>query len=389
MKEYRIRKFWAIVIYIFAPLMIISFTYLLLMPFIDEDTSIEFLYFMGPVSLIMNVITILGFLDAVKMRLAITNSTFRYRSALSNKELKFDEVRGFRVSDNYIIVEPSTSKKKAIKISVYLESIDEIIGWLSDNFRDLQVENELKEEHDILTNDQFGINPEVRFRNLKVAKKVALVLNILSALVFAWTIFIKEPYEYCIIASIALPIISLLLVVLFKGLIRIDEKQGSKYPSVFISILLSSAGLLLRAILDFNILEYDHIWRPVAIISIGFLLIILFVTGEMKLSKIKDVFSMAALLIFFFAYGYGAIVTTNCIYDKSEPGNYQVQVLEKRINEGKKVTYYLKVTPWAIRTEPNEVEVSEQLYDQKEIGDSVNVIVKSGSLVVPWFTVSQ
>ena len=389
MKEYKIGKGWAIFIYIFAPLLIALFVWLLIMPFILDDTSIEMSYFLAPLSLGMIGLMVVGLLDTIKGKVIISSDTLSIRSTFINRDLKFQEIKGFQVEQNYIFVLPNTERKKRIKISTYIGNSNELIMWLNSKFPDLHQVNEEKEEAEILDNFEYGRNTEERSSRLNQAKKVAKVLNWTGVLVLIWTLFKPEPYEYAILVSISLPIIATLVVIYYKGLIRIYEKKGSAYPTLFSAILMTSCGLFLRALLDYNIFDYSNIWTPSIIIGMIMIALVVFGTKEFKFKKVKDYFSFLSLTIFFFGFGYGAIVTLNCMYDESVPQTFQSKVLGKRISSGKTTTYYLELTAWSTQIESDDVSVSEEFYERIEIDDNVNIYLKKGLVEIPWFIVTE
>lgn len=388
MKEYKIGKGWAIFIYIFAPLFIALFVWLLIMPFLLDDASIEMLYFFAPISLAMIGIAVVGLLDTIKGKVIVSSDTLSIRSTFINRDLKFQEIKGFRVEQNYIFVLPNTEKKKRIKISSYIGNSSEFIMWLTSNFPDLHQVNEEKEETEILDNFDYGRNAEERSFRLNQAKKVSKVLNWAGGLILVWTLFIPEPYEYAILASISLPVIVLVSVIYYKGLIRIDEKKGSVYPTVFIAILMSSCGLFLRALLDYDILDYSNIWIPSIIIGTVMVALMVYATKEFNYKQAKGYFIVLTLIIFFWGYSFGSIVTLNCMYDKSVPQIYHSTVLDKRVSSGKTTTYYFELLAWGAQTESDDVSVSEKLYNYLEVGDSVNIYLKRGQLEIPWFIVT-
>lgn len=389
LKEYKIGKGWAIFIYVFAPLLIALFVWLLIMPFVLDDTSIEMLYFFAPLSLGMIGLMVVGILDTIKGKVIISSDTLSIRSTFINRDLKFQEIKGFQVEQNYIFVLPNTEGKKRIKISTYIGNSNELIMWLSSKFPDLHQVNEEKEEAEILDNFEYGRNTEERSSLLNQAKKVTKVLNWTGGLILIWTLFKPEPYEYAILASISLPIIATLVVIYYKGLIRIDEKKGSAYPTVFFAILMTSCGLFLRALLDYDIFDYSNIWTPSITIGIAMISLVVFGTKEFKFKKAKDYFSVLSLTIFFFGFGYGSIVTLNCMYDESVPETFQSKVLDKRISSGKTTTYYLELATWGVQTESDDVSVSEELYNRIEIDDNVNIYLKKGLIEIPWFIVTE
>lgn len=389
MKEYKIGKGWAIFIYIFAPLLIALFVWLLIMPFVLDDTSIEMLYFFAPLSLGMIGLMVVGLLDTIKGKVIISSDTLSIRSTFINRDLKFQEIKGFQIDQNYIFVLPNTDTKKRIKISTYIGNSDELIMWLSSKFRDLHQVKEEKEKTEILDNFEYGRNTEERSSLLNQAKKVTKVLNWTGGLILIWTLFKPEPYEYAILASISLPIIATLVVIYYKGLIRIDEKKGSAYPTVFFAILMTACGLFLRALLDYDIFDYSNIWTPSIIIGIAMISLVVFGTKEFKFKKAKDYFSVLSLTIFFFGFGYGSIVTLNCMYDESVPQTFQSKVLDKRISSGKTTTYYLELAAWGVQTKNDDVSVSEELYERIEVDDNVNIYLKKGLIEIPWFIVTE
>jgi hypothetical protein len=388
MQEYKIGKGWAIFIYIFAPLLIALFGWLLIMPFVLDDTPFEMLYFLAPLSLGMIGLIVVGILDTIKGKVIISSDTLSIRSTFINRDLKFQEIKGFQIDQNYIFVLPNTETKKRIKISTYIGKSNELIMWLSSNFPDLHQVNEEKEEAEILNDLEYGRNSEERLSQLNQAKKVAKVLNWIGGLIFVWTLFKPEPYEYAILASISLPIIAILVVIYYKGLIRINEKKGSAYPNAFFAISMTFWGLLLRALLDYNIFDYSKIWTPSGIIGVVMIAFIVYGTKEFKFKKAKDYFTVLFLTVFFFGFGYGSIVTLNCMYDESIPQTFQSQVIDKRISTGKITTYYLKLTPWGTQTKSDDVSVTEELYKNLEIDDNVIIYLKKGQFEIPWFIIT-
>jgi hypothetical protein len=90
-----------------------------------------------------------------------------------------------------------------------------------------------------------------------------------------------------------------------------------------------------------------------------------------------------------FGYGYGAVVTLNCMYDKSEPKTFNATILDKRISSGKSTTYYLELTPWGQQKEIDEVSVSKDLYNNLNKNDKVNIYYMQGKFDIPWFEVTE
>src|SRR5687767_2585050 len=132
MKEYKIAKGWAIIIYIFAPLMIALFVWVLLMPFQKEEISLDATWFLIPVSIAMIALSILGIVDAYKSRLLISDDSIKSINVFSNRELMLDEIKGYTVNEQYIFLKPKDQSKKIIKISKYIGGYGELSIWIQE-----------------------------------------------------------------------------------------------------------------------------------------------------------------------------------------------------------------------------------------------------------------
>jgi len=224
--------------------------------------------------------------------------------------------------------------------------------------------------------------------NLKQASRIATGVNILGGLVGAWTIFFPRPYAYAVMASIIMPIIGLVVIASFSGLIRIGYKKGSAVPSVIYAVLVPGLALFLRTLEDFSIFSYSRIWIPAVVIAVGCMVIANTTSKEYSYRSRADLMDMLGSLLFTFAYGYGALVTVNCLFDKSTPQVFHAKVVDKRMSSGKNTSYYLDLSPWGPREEADDVTVSKQVFDRARIGDDVNVYFMEGRFGIPWFEVN-
>jgi len=390
MKEYRLAKGWAIFIYITAPLLIIVFGALLVMPFFPGmGVSLAVLWFLGPVSLGMIALMVYGLADAVKGKFVIDTDKVYTKGVFSDCVLKLDEIKGFRSDEKYIFIESNVKGKKTIKISVYYKRTDEIIAWLASRYPDLHILNAEQEEREILSNEEFGFTTEQREEQLKRARRAAAILNWAGGVTGAWALFWPRPYEYMLIASILILLIAIGILKLYNGLIRIDEKTGSVYPSVFWAIIASSMGLCLRALFDFDIFDYSNVWKPTVIICLFVVGAMIVGNKEFKFRQLKDYMVVLTISLLAFGYSYGSVVILNCYYDSSVPEMYSAKILSKRMSSGKTTSYYFKLTPWGPQKEIDEVSVSKDLYGELNEGNDVTVYLNQGRFGVPWYSVTQ
>ncbi|RKD85035.1 hypothetical protein [Mangrovibacterium diazotrophicum] len=389
MKEYKLAKGWAIFIYLLAPILVSLFAWLLILPFQNGDFLLKLGWLLIPVALAMIALMIIGVLDAYNGRLIIGKNRIISISTLSKRELKLEEIKGYTVNEQYIFVEPNSSSKKSIKISKYTGGYREILHWLSLSYPDLDVTNALEEEQEILQDESVGWTKEVREEKLAKARQRAKLLNWVGGLTTAWIFFYPTPYSYSILAAMLIPIVALAVVKLSDGLIRIDEKKGSAYPSLFYALIYPSLGIMLRVLLDFDIFDYSHVWPVSGLITLAFLFLLLINQKEFTFKKKVDYLTVSILALILFAYSFGAVIHINCYYDHSEAEHYTAKILDKRISSGKSRSYYLKLSTWGRQNEIDDVSVSKALYNRAEVGAEVNIYFRNGILDIPWFKVTD
>lgn len=243
----------------------------------------------------------------------------------------------------------------------------------------------------ILSNEEFGISSEEREDKLKKAHLTAKILNGLGIIVALWVFFFPRPYQYAIITCISLPLIVLLVIKYWKGLIRLDAEKGSAYPSAPVPIMLPGLILSMRAMLDFSIDDYSKLYVPVIVIAVIFTTVLtMIINKEKPNTKAKYFVTILSFLMFAFAYGYGAVVTSNCAFDTSSPQMFSTTIINKKKTESRKFdSYDLYISPWGIKTEIQKVSINKDLYNQLQEGDEAAVYVFKGKFDIPWIVVDR
>ncbi|MFT3823595.1 MAG: hypothetical protein QM731_06720 [Chitinophagaceae bacterium] len=388
-QEYKLANGWAIFVYIGTPLVIGLFSWLFLMPFIDSTVDAKASWILGAVSACMIGVAVIGLLEAIKGRFVIATDKIVSIGVFSVKELKFNEIKGYRVSDKHIFIESLDAGKRKIKVSTYFGKSGEIIDWLATHYRDLDISQADQEKEEILDNEAFGMTTELREQKLAKAIKTARFLNWAGALICIWTLFIPRPYEYAIIASVVLPVICLIALKYFRGLIRIDERKLSAYPSIFMAVLFSVTGLCVRGVTDYNVFDHSKVWNICLLVTFIYMALLIAGNKEFTFKKAKDYVVVTGLSIFMFGYSYGAVVSLNCLFDRSKPEIYNTTVLDKRISSGKTTKYYLELKPWGQQKEAGEVAVSKKLYNRLDKDAEVKVYFMKGLFEIPWIRVTE
>ncbi len=392
MKEYRMAKGWRIFIYIAALLMIALFVFILLLPFLpgmNNGISSNAYWFFIPLSIAMIALMIVGILDTIKGKFVIDKNQVSTVSTFINRALLFSEIKGYRVTDKYLFIESNNESKKRIKVSTYVAHTNEIEAWLGENFKDLDVVESNEERKEILNNEEYGFTPGEREAKLAKARKAAKILNWSGGLLAVWTFVFPTPYKYAIIASIIFPVICIIVLKYYNGLIRINERKNTAYPSIFWALLTSTMALFIRILLDYAIFDYAKIWLPVIIITLVFIAFILVGNKEFQFKKANNYVTILGLLFYMSGYSYGALVAVNCLFDKSEPEIFNAKVLSKRVSTGKYTSYNLEITPWGPQKEVDEVQVSKPFYEQLETDDEVNIYFMKGKFNIAWYEVTD
>ena len=211
----------------------------------------------------------------------------------------------------------------------------------------------------------------------------------MGGLIAVWILFITSPYAYAVLISIAFPLLVIIIVFFFKGLIRIDGLNESAHPLVFIAVFLPSFGLAIRALLDYEIFDYSKVWMPIFGMALTLVLFLIVGTKQFQFDKARDFFTTFSLFVFSVAYSYGALITLNCYFDETVPKTYQVKVIGKRISGRKTTNYYLNLSPWGERTKNEEVSVSKELFNKTSAKENVTVCLNKGRFDIPWILVQE
>lgn len=392
MKEYKLAKGWAIFIYLTAPLLIVVFGYLLLMPFLPgakAPKAMQLYWFFAPLSLGMLAVFSIGLINTWIGRFVIAADRVFTKGIFSNRQLLFEQIKGYRTDGMYIFIVPAAKGLKQIKVSHYFSGANEIVAWLAANFPNLDVQQEADEEEAMLANEALGCTVEEREAQVLKARGRARTLNTAGGLVAASTCFWPQPYEAVVFACLLLPVICVLVSRTSNRLIRIEERRSKAYPSVFVSLFFPSLAICIRALLDFHLLRYGNVWKGTLLFAALLMALLLVKNKAFVFQQVKTYATLAGLAVLSLAYGYGATLTLNSIFDQSAVSVYHAQVLSKRVQSGKTTTYYLSLSPWGPQKKVDDIAVQRSLYSRLQVNDDVSIYLRQGRFAIPWFVVTD
>lgn len=388
-QEFRTARGWSIFIYLFTPLLIALFVFLGIMPFMADELNWMLILVLVPMSIGTTLFMLYGLISTFKGKLIIHSDRVIEIGVFKNKELELSNIKGYRADQNYTYLVPKDADSQTIKVSQYIGNRNTFNQWIYSNFQDVDMIESVSEVQDILANEEFGRTVEERGDKLKRARIVAGTINTVGGLLGAILFFYPRPYELVTLCALIVPVLILTSLHLFKGLIRIDQKSNSGFPSIIYGLIFPGMALALRSFMDFDILEYSNFWLPTFAVTIATSLIMFSTTSELKFKKAADYVTVISIVGFVFIYSYGGIINYNCIYDNSQPEVYSSKISNMRISTGKSTSYYIELRPWGPVTENQEVGISKGLYERLEVGKSVNIYLMPGKMNIPWFSVTE
>ena len=256
----------------------------------------------------------------------------------------------------------------------------------------MNIEEYLKNKEKLTKDKTYGNTQWERDQNIRKTKQLTLTLNSLSWAAAAWYLFIPRPYELATAINIILPFIGMFFLYLNSNKIRILDTENSPYPSLSSTLSIPPMIIMIRALTDFDILEYQNAWIYTAIATPIVLLILArgsksdFDTEESKSGKILT-YSFSAIIIGLFIF-FGSLMV-NCAFDESKPVKFESTVLEKRVSSGKTTRYLLTISPWESINKEMEVGVTKSQYDSIEENENVIVYQQKGLINIPWFYVDE
>ena len=260
--EYSLSNGWKISTYILSAAIVGAMLYF----FVDAlSSSKDVLFWTG---LFVAITALFGYFSiaACRSKIVFKNDEIIQYGTFKNKQLFFKEVKGIRVTSKIVVIESNAPNKSNIVISDYgyIKNNTMLLVFLSGRFHDLDKANYNRELTEILNDPEIGVSTEDRKHKLIGTKKVARILNSLGIAIALWLFIYPHPYSLAICAGLIYPFI--VLVYFFKDqevFTLLDTEKKSAYPSLNSALVMPPLGLLIRALLDFDLLYFKDCIMPV------------------------------------------------------------------------------------------------------------------------------
>lgn len=389
MQVYKIAKLWRIISYVLAPIAMVPFGFLLLIPIIPNvDINLEVYYwFLLPLSVTMLFVIIVAFVNTIIGKFVIDKNKIYTTGLFNNKQIYFNDIKGYRITEHFTFIE-SISNKTRIKLSNYYENRNELQDWLIWNYKNLNELEIIQEKQEILSKQDLGWTIEERESKFSKYKRLAKILNWSGGIIAIGTTLLLKTSDYIILLCIVYPIFCLLAILFSKGLLTIDERNEAVYPSVFWAFFAPTSVVFLRALMYFKIYNYDNVWLLTAVIAFSFFFTLIINNRGFVFNKFERTSTILIFSVFIvFGYSFGTVINLNCALDDSQPKKFNTIVLDKRITKGKSTNYYLTVSPWNNQKEPKEENTNETDYEIIKKGDTITINFYEGKLNIPWYEI--
>jgi hypothetical protein len=377
-KEYRI-SFGTKIFYGILAVGIFIFSLFLLSKPISKNSFI----ILVPLSFV--IVSILIISNFIRRKISISENSILYVNLFSTKQLNFSAIKGYRLNNKIIKIEPILKNDEILTIGNYIDfkNSAEISEWLFNNFKDLDA-LDLETEHQKLLKDiTLGFSENEREEKIQEAKKISNAYNIVGTILGFLMIF--SNVKFSIIILLIIPLIGIVFLYNYELIKLISNQKRSVYGHIFIGFFTTCLFLILKS-LEFKLLSLENLWLPsITICLLTFAILYFKGINKSGESVIGQTIFIIIVSIF---YGFGSIRAVNCEFDKSQQFIYSATVIDRHVSYGKKTNYYIKLSTWGPQNKEENEKVSETMYYNTIIGERVNVKYKKGLFQIPWFSLS-
>ncbi|AEE54638.1 hypothetical protein [Haliscomenobacter hydrossis] len=380
MKVIQLKKHWKIVFFISAVLLSVLFFYL--------STTLNVLHWKGEYRILgffltalvafPGVLSVAAAIEAIYGRVIIDDQKIYTRSIFYKRCIFLNDIKGYRRDhEGGIVIESKTPGVKRILISVYTNYAETWYEWLLDT--DLKfLEEEPKELPEYNPNFLSKTN---RAAQREPARKAVLIINWAGAISTAWLLFWPYPYQLATGVAVIVPLIAIAILKKFKGLVHLFDPKYTYSNEIQIGLIGPGLGLGIRGILDFDLLNYQlFVWHLLGVTLI--LTVVVCVNNpEFIRTGIADMLVGTLLVVGITgAYGLGSLLCINGSFAHNLPQIVTTTIKEKEISGGNTTTYHLYLSPWDTGHKDIRVSISKDDYQQKKVGDTLQVYQFKGVL---------
>ena len=384
-QEFIVKKGWKIFGYAFCVAIVVILLYFL----VDAVLSSSNVLLWIAINLVSILLFGCGILAIYRGKIVLSSDAIIEYRAFRQKKLLFSDIKGFRIQDVMIVLEPKDRSKSRMVVGNINYTINgpQLAEFLVNKFKDLDLSDYNEELSEAFNNPAIGENLEDRERRIKDVRKVVRLLNVGGFFIFLWLLLYPLfPHFYFlpIILGLLYPLILMFYFLTHQQIVTLlDSGKKSVHPNLTMALYLAAGGLGLRLILQYQALNAADCIMPTALLAVVLSLLFVLLSRPSK-ARMSNLW---VGLFFCVVYAIASTGMVNCAFDWSRPTQYKARVLDRSITTGKSTTYYLKLSAWGPRKESEDESVPKSVYYSVKKGDWVTVYVKKGYLNIPWYVV--
>jgi hypothetical protein len=321
-------------------------------------------------------------------RLILGPDFIEVKDFLSSKVFYRSDIAGYRIlPTQYIstlVFQPKAAERKKLKIPLYFRTDDAFREWFIDipNLDREDLSQSMAELEAVVAHDSPG--SDATEERIAGAYRTVRILNWAAGIASVWAWIYPNPYRLAMLAVGVLPFIIIVLLARSHGLYQIEGRRNDARPSLAGAFIFPSCALAYRAIQDLHFLE----WKPLLLTTLALAAVLTIFLAQSDPHFYNRAVAVISTFFIGTMFSFGVLAHFDVLADHSSPASYQTQVLEKRADNGRTTTYYLRVSPWGPRQNADEIEVPHALYNAISPGQLVSIHLYSGALHLPWFSVS-
>jgi len=334
---------------------------------------------------------LLGFylvLYTLRTQITLRPQDIELTELTSSTNFRRDEILGYRMQQMrngppVLVLVPRSADRKKLKIPTMFGFDQAFHDWIS-ALPNLDARDTEAAEHEIESNPELGATAEERSAKITEARTVCRVLNILTFPLCLWAWLYPHPYKLAVASVLLLPWAAIYVTNRYKGLVVINQKnRGDPHPNVALPFIVPGLMLVPRVITDMPPVAWQRPILLAALVS-GLLTYAAYLADK----AIRKQAAIAFILFMLsFGYGYAAVMETNAIFDHTPATIYLTTVTRKYVSTGKSVSYHLVLAPWGPMQGGDNVTVARSFYNSRQVGGPVCILLRSGALSVPWYSV--
>lgn len=353
-----------------------------------------------PIIFLSGLTVVMGILiPAISLTAKVTLYPDRIEQSglFGSNELRRQDIQGYRSrkvkSTTYIDLVPANDQSKKISVTNAYAKDGTFSAWLKD-LRNLDEEDQKSVDLEIAQDESLGATPEERKARVASLRKTAnFITYACMAVVIAISIYPHPAWLAAAILFLA-PWLAIAMVA-WSGnnftIVELDRTTLLRKGGLFQLLIFPIIGFYMIFINPNNgmprfPLDWQQLLLPSIIGGIAMVAIVLMVSRGAKLKPAILLAILPSLII----YSGGSLVMANDLLDHMDARKYTLAVISKHRTTGKGAASYFGVTSSDnLYDGDTSIKVSNDIYNQTKLGDTICAQIHPGALGMKWETVDR